>query len=66
VAEALADAARARYGALYEAGDDAEVRGAIGRALRTAERLRSGLRLGNADGPATLFRARPPAGGGPR
>lgn len=63
VAEALADAARARYGSHYEAGDDAEVRRAIGRALRRAERLRKGVSLGNADAPVTLFQARPPAGG---
>ena len=60
VALALAEAARHRFGAHLEAGDQAEIAKAIQANLQAADRLRA-VPLGNADEPVTTFAARPPA-----
>ena len=59
VALALAEAARHRFGAHLEAGDQERVARAIHGNLRAADRLRS-VPLGNADEPVTTFAAVPP------
>jgi hypothetical protein len=59
MAEALAEAARHRFGAHYQPGDHDEVRKAIHGNLQAADRLRK-VKLGNADEPVTLFAAQPP------
>ena len=57
-AEALAEAARHRYGAHFEAGDMNEIRKAIHGNLQAADRLRK-LKLANSDEPVTTFAAQP-------
>jgi hypothetical protein len=68
MALALAAAARHRFGAHLEAGDEAEIAKGIHANLQAADRLRA-VPLGNADEPVTTFAARPPvppAKGSPR
>jgi hypothetical protein len=60
-ARALGQVVRHRYGAQLEAADLELVDKAIESNLQAAERLKNAVRLGNADEPATLFEARPPA-----
>ena len=60
MALALAEAARHRFGAHLEAGDEAEIAKAIDGNLQAADRLRA-VPLGNSDEPVTTFAARPPA-----
>jgi hypothetical protein len=60
VADALAEAARQRYGAHFRPGDFAEVKTAIAGNLQAASRLQKALSLTNADEPVTMFEARPP------
>ena len=59
MAEALAEAARHRFGAHFQAGDMDEVRKAVQGNLQAADRLRK-VKLTNADEPVTLFSAVPP------
>ena len=59
MAESLAEAARHRFGAHFEAGDMDEVRKAIHGNLQAADRLHK-VKLANADEPATQFSAQPP------
>ena len=61
MALALAEAARVRFGAHLEAGDQAEIAKGIHANLQAADRLRA-VPLTNADEPVTAFAARPPAG----
>lgn len=58
-ARLLAQAVETRHGAHFEPGDLDVIAKGIGDALEGAARLRA-LRLGNADEPVTVFRARPP------
>ena len=60
VVDALAEAARHRYGAHFGPGDFQEVHKAIAANLRAAERLQKGVTLRNGDDPVTIFEARPP------
>jgi hypothetical protein len=59
MAEALAEAARHRFGAHYQPGDADEIKKAIHANLQAADRLRT-VTLTNADEPVTLFAAQPP------
>ena len=59
MAEALAEAARHRFGAQFEAGDMDEIRKAIQGNLQAADRLHK-MKLANSDEPVTLFSAQPP------
>lgn len=59
MAESLAEAARHRFGAHFEAGDMDEIRKAIHGNLQAADRLHK-VKLANADEPVTLFAAQPP------
>ena len=59
MAEAMAEAARHRFGAHFQPGDMEEVRKAIHGNLQAADRLRK-VKLANADEPVTLFSAVPP------
>ena len=59
MALALAEAARHRFGAHLEAGDDAEIAKAIHANLQAADRLRA-VPLGNAAEPVTQFQAKRP------
>jgi hypothetical protein len=58
MAQALAEAARQRFGAHLGPGDLEEIAKTIDGNLKAAERLRV-LALGNADEPVTVFEARP-------
>jgi len=58
VAEALAEAVRREHGAHLAAADVDAVKKEIARTLESAQRMRSALRLGNADEPVTYFSAR--------
>jgi hypothetical protein len=58
VAEALAEAVRREHGADLDAAALEAVRKEIARSLESARRMRSALRLGNADEPVTSFSAR--------
>jgi len=58
VAEALAEAVRREHGAHLDAADIEAVKKEIARTLESAQRMRSALRLGNADEPVTFFSAR--------
>ncbi len=60
-ARLLAQVIEARHGAQLESGDLEVIAKGIGDALEGAHKLRA-LRLGNADEPVTVFRARPPRG----
>ena len=60
VADALAEAARQRYGAHFRPGDFEEIKTAIAGNLQAAGRLQKALTLTNADEPVTMFEARPP------
>ena len=60
MAEALAEAARHRYGAHFQPGDMEEIRKAIHGNLQAAERLHK-VKLVNADEPVTTFAAQPPS-----
>ena len=59
MAESLAEAARHRFGAHFEAGDMDEIRKAIHGNLQAADRLHK-VKLVNADEPETRFEAQPP------
>ena len=59
MAESLAEAARHRFGAHFEAGDMDEIRKAIHGNLQAADRLRK-VKLANSDEPVTVFAAQPP------
>jgi len=59
MAESLAEAARHRFGAHFEAGDMDEIRKAIHGNLQAADRLHK-VKLANADEPVTRFAAQPP------
>jgi hypothetical protein len=59
VADALTEAARARWGSHLDPAAFEEVRKGIVSNIRAAERIRGARRLGNADEPVTLFEARP-------
>ncbi len=59
MADSLAEAARHRFGAHFEAGDMDEIRKAIHGNLQAAGRLQK-VKLTNADEPVTLFAAQPP------
>lgn len=61
VAEALAEVVKRRYGSHLQAADLEDIQKGIEDNLQAAERLKKGMKLGNADEPVTLFRARPPA-----
>ena len=64
VAQALGEVVRIRYGSQLEEADLAEVRKGIEDNLQAADRLRKGVKLGNADEPVNLFHPRvapPPA-----
>ena len=61
MAEALAEAARRRFGAHLGPGDLEEIKKVIQGNLDAAERLRS-VPLGNGDDPVTIFEARPRRG----
>jgi hypothetical protein len=61
VAEALTEAVKRQFGAHLDASELEAVQKEIARSLESARRLRTTARLGNADEPATLFEARPPA-----
>jgi hypothetical protein len=64
VAQALGEVVRIRYGAQLEGADLAEVRKGIEDNLQAADRLRKGVKLGNADEPVNIFHPRlapPPA-----
>ena len=64
VAQALGEVVRIRYGSQLEDADLAEVRKGIEDNLQAADRLRKGVKLGNADEPVNLFHpqvAPPPA-----
>jgi hypothetical protein len=58
VAEALTEAVRREHGAHLDPASLEAVRKEITRSLESAARMRSALRLGNGDEPATLFTAR--------
>jgi hypothetical protein len=58
VAEALSEAVRREHGADLDAAALEAVRKEIARSLESARRMRSALRLGNADEPVTSFSAR--------
>jgi hypothetical protein len=60
MAEALAEAARHRFGAHFAPGDLGEIRKAIHGNLRAADRLHAMVKLTNADEPVTTFAAQPP------
>jgi hypothetical protein len=60
VAEALAQAVKAEFGAHLDGPGLEAVRKEIAKGLARAERLRQQARLGNADEPVTRFEARPP------
>ncbi|HSD28571.1 MAG TPA: hypothetical protein VLL75_14810 [Vicinamibacteria bacterium] len=66
VAEALAEAVKRQFGAHLDAAELETVKKELAQGLERGERLRKGARLGNADGPVSLFEARPPQrrGGG--
>jgi len=66
VAEALAEAVKRQFGARLEAGELEAVKKELAQGLERGERLRKEARLANADGPVSLFEARPPQrrGGG--
>jgi hypothetical protein len=59
MAESLAEAARHRFGAHFEAGDMDEIRKAIHGNLQAADRLHK-VKLANSDEPVTQFSAQPP------
>jgi hypothetical protein len=59
MADALAEAARHRFGAHFEPGDMDEIRKAIHGNLQAADRLHK-EKLANSDEPVTLFSAQPP------
>lgn len=59
MAEALAEAARHRFGAHFQPGDMDEIRKAIHGNLQAADRLRK-VELTNGDEPVTSFSAVPP------
>ena len=58
VAEALAEAVRREHGVHLDAGALEAVKKQIASSLESAARMRSALRLGNADAPITSFSAR--------
>lgn len=60
MAEALAEAARHRFGAHFAPGDLGEIRKTIHGNLRAADRLHAMVKLTNADEPVTTFAAQPP------
>jgi hypothetical protein len=60
VADALAEAARQRFGAHFGPGDFEEVKKAIAGNLQAAARLQKAVKLANSDEPVTIFEARPP------
>ncbi len=66
VAEALAQAVKAEFGAHLDAAGLEAVKKELAKAVERAERLRKRARLTNADEPVTRFEARPPQrrGGG--
>jgi hypothetical protein len=66
VAEALAEAVKRQFGAHLDAAELEAVKKELARGLERGERLRKGAGLTNADGPVSLFAARPPQvrGGG--
>ena len=64
VAEALAEAVKRQFGAHLDAGELEAVKKELARGLERGERLRKEARLANADGPVSLFEARPPQRGG--
>jgi hypothetical protein len=59
MAESLAEAARHRFGAHFEAGDMDEIRKMIHGNLQAADRLHK-VKLANGDEPVTQFAAQPP------
>jgi hypothetical protein len=59
MADALAEAARHRFGAHFQPGDMEEIRKAIHGNLQAADRLHK-VKLTNADEPVTTFAAQPP------
>jgi hypothetical protein len=59
VAQALGQAVRQRYGSQLEPADFTEIDRGIEQNLQAADRLKSAVKLGNADEPVTLFEARP-------
>jgi hypothetical protein len=61
VAEALAEAVKRQFGAHLDATELEAVKKELVRGLERGERLHREARLGNADGPVSLFEARPPA-----
>jgi len=61
VAEALAQAVRAQFGEHLDAAELEAVRKELRLGLERGERLHGQARLTNADGPVSLFEARPPA-----
>ncbi len=66
VAEALAEAVKAQFGAHLDAAELEAVKKELAKGLERAERLRKEARLTNADEPVTRFEAGPPQrrGGG--
>jgi hypothetical protein len=57
---------KGQFGAYLDAAELAAVKKELARGLERGERLHGQVRLTNADGPVSLFEARPPArrGGG--
>ncbi len=64
VAEALAQAVKAEFGAHLDAAELEAVKKELAKGVERAERLGKGARLTNADEPVTRFEARPPHGHG--
>ncbi len=60
VAEALAQAVKAEFGAHLDAAGLEAVKKELAKGVERAQRLRKGARLTNADEPVTRFEARPP------
>ena len=60
MAEALTEVVKRRYGAQLEAADLDEIQKGMVSNLKGADRVRTSRTLGNADGPVTVFEARPP------
>ena len=66
VAGALGEAVKQEFGAHLDAAEIQAVKKELAKALERAQRLRTAVRLTNADEPVTRFEARPPKSGGVR